>query len=109
MHVGSGRKCVRFRAQDVRHFAFSLSPDYLDEQGRYGDAVVRVLYQPGDRATWGQGIAVRNTVIALAWLDSLFGKYQWPQLTNVHRIEGGGTEFQHCVRSEEHTSELQSR
>src|SRR6058998_1519392 len=41
----------------------------------------------------GQGIAVQNTVVALAWLDSLFGKYQWPQLTNVHRIEGGGTEF----------------
>ena len=93
MHVGTGRKCVRFRAQDVHHFAFSLNPAYVYEQGRYGDAVVRVLYQPGDRATWGQGIAVRNTVVALAWLDSLFGKYQWPQLTNVHRIEGGGTEF----------------
>ena len=88
-----GRKCVRFRAQDVHHFAFSLNPDYIYEQGRYGDAVVRVLYQPGDRATWGQGKAVQNTVLALAWLDSLFGKYQWPQLTNVHRIEGGGTEF----------------
>src|SRR6266513_1700384 len=93
MHVAPGRKCVRFHAEDVHHFAFSLNPDYLYEQGRYGDAVVRVLYQPGDRATWGQGVAVRNTVVALAWLDSLFGKYQWPQLTNVHRIEGGGTEF----------------
>ncbi len=93
MHVASGRKCVRVHAEDIHHFAFSLNPDYLYEQGRYGDAVVRVLYQPGDRATWGQGIAVRNTVVALAWLDSLFGKYQWPQLTNVHRIEGGGTEF----------------
>src|SRR5439155_1564190 len=91
--VAAGRKCVRFRAEQVHHFAFSLNPDYVYEQGRYGDAVVRVLYQPGDRATWGQGIAVRNTVLALAWLDSLFGKYQWPQLTNVHRIEGGGTEF----------------
>jgi len=86
--VAAGRKCVRFRAEQVHHFAFSLNPDYVYEQGRYGDAVVRVLYQPGDRATWGQGIAVRNTVLALAWLDSLFGKYQWPQLTNVHRIEG---------------------
>src|SRR5881275_2380052 len=91
--VGAGRKCVRFLAEQVHHFAFSLNPAYVYEQGRYGDAVVRVLYQPGDRATWGQGIAVRNTVVALAWLDSLFGKYQWPQLTNVHRIEGGGTEF----------------
>src|SRR2546422_1812738 len=82
-----------FRAEDVHHFAFSLNPDYIYEQGRYGEAVVRVLYRPGDRATWGQGKAVQNTVVALAWLDSLFGKYQWPQLTNVHRIEGGGTEF----------------
>jgi hypothetical protein len=93
MSVAPGRKCVRFRAQDVHHFAFSLNPDYIYEQGRSGDAVVRVLYQPGDRATWGQGKAVQNTVLALGWLDSLFGKYQWPQLTNVHRIEGGGTEF----------------
>ena len=93
MRIEPGRKCVRFRAEDVHHFAFSLNPDYIYEQGRYGDAVVRVLYQPGDRATWGQGKAVQNTVLALAWLDSLFGKYQWPQLTNVHRIEGGGTEF----------------
>jgi peptidase M1-like protein len=91
--VAPARKCVRFRAQDVHHFAFSLNPDYVYEQGRYGDAVVRVLYQPGDRASWGQGKAVQNTVAALAWLDSLFGKYQWPQLTNLHRIEGGGTEF----------------
>jgi len=91
--AAAGRKCVRFHAEQVHHFAFSLNPAYVYEQGRYGDAVVRVLYQPGDRATWGQGKAVQNTVLALAWLDSLFGKYQWPQLTNVHRIEGGGTEF----------------
>src|SRR5882762_4791453 len=89
--AAAGRKCVRFHAEQVHHFAFSLNPDYVYEQGRYGDAVVRVLYQPGDRASWGQGKAVQNTVLALAWLDSLFGKYQWPQLTNVHRIEGGGT------------------
>src|SRR5438046_2396020 len=63
------------------------------EEGRYGGAVVRVLYLPEDRATWGNGTAVGRTVTALAWLDSLFGTYQWPQLTNVHRIEGGGTEF----------------
>src|SRR5439155_1679146 len=48
---------------------------------------------PEDRATWGNGVAVRNTITALAWLYSLYGAYQWPQLTNVHRIEGGGTEF----------------
>jgi len=88
-----GHKCVRFYAEDVHHFAFSLNPQYRYEQGRYGDVVVRVLYQPGDSVTWGKGIAVRRTELALAWLDSLYGKFAWPQLTNVHRIEGGGTEF----------------
>ncbi|MFN2570369.1 MAG: M1 family aminopeptidase, partial [Gemmatimonadales bacterium] len=88
-----GRKCVRFYADSVHHFALSLNPDYRYEEGRYKDVVVRVLYQPGDTATWGKGIAVRNTEMALSWLDSLYGKFAWPQITNVHRIEGGGTEF----------------
>jgi peptidase M1-like protein len=91
--VGQGRKCVRFYADSVHHFAFSLNPAYRYEEGRYGDVVVRVLYQPGDSATWGKGIAVRRTEQALAWLDTLYGKFPWPQITNVHRIEGGGTEF----------------
>jgi len=88
-----GRKTVRFRAEQVHHFAFSLNPDYVYEQGRYHDVVVHVLYQPGDRATWGGGIAVSRTETALGWLDSLYGPFAWPQITNVHRIEGGGTEF----------------
>jgi len=91
--LGAGRKCVRFHAENVHHFAFSLNPQYLYEEGRYGDVVVRVLYQPQDRPTWGNGIAVGRTVTALAWLDSLYGHFAWPQMTNVHRIEGGGTEF----------------
>ncbi len=89
----AGRKCVRFFADSVHHFAFSLNPDYRYEQGRYRDVAVHVLYQPGDSATWGKGIAVQRTEAALAWLDSLYGKFAWPQITNVHRIEGGGTEF----------------
>ncbi|PYO91133.1 MAG: hypothetical protein DMD66_00545 [Gemmatimonadetes bacterium] len=91
--MASGRKCVRLYADSVHHFAFSLNPEYRYEQGRYKDVVVHVLYQPGDSATWGKGIAVQRTETALAWLDSLYGKFAWPQITNVHRIEGGGTEF----------------
>src|SRR5258706_2815998 len=91
--AAQGRKCVRFFAEAVHHFAFSMNPDYRYEQGRYKDVVVHVLYQPGDSATWGKGIAVARTEAALAWLDSLYGKFAWPQITNVHRIEGGGTEF----------------
>ncbi len=91
--AAAGRKTVRFRAENVHHFAFSLNPEYVYEEGRYGGVVVHVLYLPEDRATWGGGIAVRNTETALAWLDTLYGRFPWPQLTNVHRIEGGGTEF----------------
>ena len=91
--AGPGRKCVHFHAEQTHHFAFSLNPQYVYEQGRFGSAVVRVLYLAEDGATWGSGVAVRRTEAALAWLDSVYGPYQWPQLTNLHRIEGGGTEF----------------
>lgn len=88
-----GRKTILWYAEDVHHFAMSLNPDYRYESGRYDDVAVHVLYQPGDETTWGDGVAVKRTEIALAWLDQLFGKFAWPQITNVHRIEGGGTEF----------------
>src|SRR5438445_496345 len=91
--VVAGRKCVRFYAEQVHHFAFSLNPQYVYEQGRYGGVVVRVLYLPGDSATWGRGLALGRTITALAWLDSLYGTFAWPQLTNLHRIDRGSTEF----------------
>jgi len=91
--VAAGRKRIIWYAGDVHHFAMSLNPDYRYEEGRQGSAVVRVLYQPGDETSWGGGVAVQRTETALAWLGQLFGPFPWPQLTNVHRIEGGGTEF----------------
>ena len=36
LRVAAGRKCVRFRAERVHHFAFSLNPQYRYEQGHYG-------------------------------------------------------------------------
>jgi peptidase M1-like protein len=89
----AGRKKLRWYAEDVHHFALSLNPEYRYEGGRFGDVAVRVLYQPGDEGTWGNGVAVERTETALAWLDQLFGKFAWPQISNVHRIEGGATEF----------------
>ncbi len=91
--ASSGRKRIYWYAEDVHHFAMSMRPDYRYEGGKWGDVAVHVLYQPGDEATWGHGIAVQRTQIALQWLDGFFGKFAWPQITNVHRIEGGGTEF----------------
>lgn len=90
---GPGRKTIVWRAEDVHHFALSMRPDYRYEGGRFGNVSVHVLYQPGDEASWGGGVAVGRTETALRWLDQTFGAYPWPQMTNVHRIEGGGTEF----------------
>jgi hypothetical protein len=89
----AGRKRIIWEARDVHHFAMSMNPQYRYEGGRFGNVAVHALYQPGDERTWGGGVAVRNTETALQWLDGLFGPFPWPQITNVHRIEGGGTEF----------------
>ncbi len=91
--ASAGRKVVTWYAADVHHFAMSLNPDYRYEGGRWGGVAVHVLYQPGDEESWGGGVAVQRTEIALAWLNQTFGAFPWPQITNVHRIEGGGTEF----------------
>ncbi|MBT8335834.1 MAG: M1 family metallopeptidase, partial [Gemmatimonadetes bacterium] len=91
--ASDGWKRVRWVADDVHHFAWSTSPDYIYEQGAYEDVSIHVLYRPGDEESWGTGIAVRRTATALQWLDSIFGDYPYPQVTNLHRIEGGGTEF----------------
>jgi hypothetical protein len=98
--VTAGRKRVRFHAEDVHHFAWSIDPNY-----RYEGATVRrggsdstelsihVLYRPEDEESWGRGLALDRTIRALRWLEDVFGPYPYPQLTNVHRLEGGGTEF----------------
>jgi hypothetical protein len=108
--VPEGFKAVRFVARDVHHFAWSVSPSYRYEGGAYvregaadGGArawfptwdtvAIHVLYRPGDDTTWGGGRALRSTIAALRWLESIYGPYAYPQMTNLHRIEGGGTEF----------------
>jgi hypothetical protein len=104
--VPTGYRGVRFQAKDVHHFAWSASTEYIYEGGVYvrpptakrqfatWDTVsVHVLFKPGDDTTWGRGIAVRRTIDALGWLEGLYGPYAYPQVTNVHRLDGGGTEF----------------
>lgn len=88
-----GRKRIRFRAEDVHHFAWSASPDYIYEGGRWRDIPVHVLYRPGDEDDWGGGVVLERTYRALDFMQEIFDTYPWPQFTNVHRIEDGGTEF----------------
>ena len=104
--VPVGHRAVRFLARDIHHFAWTASPDYRYEGGAYVRAApasarfrtwdtvaVHVLYRPGDEASWGNGQAVNRTITALRWLESIYGPYAYPQMGNVHRLDGGGTEF----------------
>ena len=93
LRTSPGRKLVRFYAENIHHFAWSANPQYRYEEGRYKDIVLRTLYQPQDSATWGHGIVIQRLQRAMAWLDSIYGPYPYPQTIAVHRIEGGGTEF----------------
>ncbi len=88
-----GRKRIVWYAENVHHFAISMNPQYRYEGSAWGQVAIHVLYQPGDTASWGRGVATGRTAKALEWLNGFFGEFAWPQITNVHRIEGGGTEF----------------
>jgi hypothetical protein len=89
----AGRKRVRWRADEVIHFAWSADPDFVYEGGLWRDIPVHVLYQRGAAGEWGNGVALERTYNAMEWTDSIFGRYVYPQITNLHRIEPGGTEF----------------
>jgi hypothetical protein len=103
--VPPGYRAVRWIARDVHHFAWSASPDYRYEGATYtrpapsanhqvwDTVAVNVLYKPGDDTTWGGRRAVDRTITAMRWLESIWGPYAYPQITNVHRLDGGGTEF----------------
>lgn len=94
----AGMKRIRWRAEDVHHFAWSADPEFVYEGGsteRIGGGPpigVHLLFGPDD-ADWANGVALGRTIVALDWLQERFGPYLWPQLTNLHRIEPGGTEF----------------
>ena len=107
--LGAGEKAVRFHGENIHEFAWSTSPDYRYEGAAYVRArdlvaaptgvttwdtvAIHVLYRPGDESGWGNGTAVTRTKIALDWLEHVYGPYAYPQMINLHRVDGGGTEF----------------
>ena len=91
--LAAGRKRVVWYAEDVHHVALTMNPEYRYEGGAWGNVAIHVLWRPGDEESWGHGVAVQRTAKALAWLDGFFGHFAWPQISNIHRIDGGGTEF----------------
>lgn len=100
--AGEGRKRLRFVADSVHHFAWLADPTFRADvvsREAWGDAggretlpSIRVLYLPADTG-WGGNVVAKRTYDALAFMQSVFGPYAWPQLTVAHRLESGGTEF----------------
>jgi hypothetical protein len=88
-----GRRRVRFYAEQIHHFAWSVNPQYRYEEGREGDIALRTLFLPQDSATWGRGLVIGRLQRAMRWLQEIYGPYPYPQTIAIHRIEGGGTEF----------------
>jgi hypothetical protein len=99
----AGRKRVRFHAENVHHFAWSIDPRYQHDRvtrmemsdagpGARTLPTIHVLYLPEDTA-WARNVAARRTYDALTWLGRKMSPYPWPQLTNLHRLDTGGTEF----------------
>ena len=113
-------RTVVFEAKNVHHFAWSVDPEYRYEGGTYVRTLPRVrtefrvwdtvavhaLYRPGDDTTWGRGTVVQRTVDAIKWLEAIYGPYAYPQLTVVHRLDGGGTEFPMMVHNGSPSFEL---
>ena len=105
VRADAGQRVVRFFARDVHHFAWTTSPDYRYEGAslvrRAPDARFRtwdtlalhVLYRAGDDTVWGGGRVLQRTANAIQWLEAVYGAYAYPQMTVVHRLDGGGTEF----------------
>ena len=94
VRTDSGYRVVRFYARDIHHFAWSVSPDFRYEGGMYRDSVpVHVLYEPRGEKGWANGAVVEYQKRTLAWLESIYGRYAYPQLIAVMRLDGGATEF----------------
>jgi hypothetical protein len=92
--LADGERAVRFYAKNIHHFAWTSSPDYVYEGGMYRDSIpVGALYEPRGAKGWGNGVVIEREKFALAWLESIYGRYVYPMLLGTHRIDGGATEF----------------
>ena len=113
-------RTVVFEAKNVHHFAWSVDPEYRYEGGSYvrtlprqrmdfrtwDSVAVHVLYRQGDDTTWGRNTVVQRTAAAIKWLEDLYGPYAYPQMTVVHRLESGGTEFPMMVQNGSPSNDL---
>ena len=88
----TGRKRVRWHAENVHNFAWSTAPDYRYRAALWNGTPIHLLWQPSSEG-WDPDRILREQVEALDWIAELFGEYPWPQLTVTDRVEDGATEY----------------
>ncbi len=97
----SGSLTWRFKAENVRDFAFGTSAKYLwdaahaavgdrDGDGKIDECMIHALYRPGAR-TWEN--AAQYSVFSVEHLSRNVMPYPYPHMTAVEGIIGGGMEF----------------
>lgn len=89
--IDAGRKRIRWRAENVHHFAWAADPAFVYEGDRLGDVALHALFLPTD--TLWPGAVINEMKRSLQFYDTVLGPYVYPQLTALHRVDGGGTEF----------------
>lgn len=87
----AGRKHLRWRAEQVHHFAWSADPNYVYEGDRVRDVALHALFLPND-TIWPKRV-IEQMKSAVQFYDSVLGPYVYPQLTSVWRVDNGATEF----------------
>jgi len=91
-YLESVRRKVTFHAENVHTFAWSASPDFIYEHGKYKDTDINVLYRPFDAYRWHKK-TLKDAYSALDWLDKKFGPYGYPQVTVIDGNLSGGMEY----------------
>jgi Peptidase family M1 domain len=92
---GDGTKTLRYRAEDVHDFAWSVDPRFLDIKDHFKNVRLRLLLQPDHVAQAQRFLGAAKAT--LQRYDAWFGAYPYPQLTIVDPGPGaaaaGGMEY----------------
>lgn len=80
LEVPGAMQTWRFRAENVRDFAWAASPEFVWDAAAYEDVLVHALYRPGASA-WRE--AALMTLHSLEFYSGYLGAYPYPTATAV--------------------------
>lgn len=87
-HEDGASKTLRFVAEDVHDFAWTIDPRFQVIERTLGDTAIRLLVQPRHLAQADRYLQAARS--ALDWYQRWLGRYPYSQLTLVDPGPGGG-------------------